>query len=126
MAASRACLCGSTTCSHRRGGRRKPGTYGGQYQTNRAVLLARWVRDPETRCYYCGLRAKTDDPWETDHIIPVVQGGNDHISNLRPAHRSCNRAAGARLKQRRAKEAADRRAEERYRATLELIQGGRR
>ena len=124
--AERACLCGVVGCTrHRRGGRRKAGTYGGQYQSNRAVLLRRWVGDPETRCHLCGERARISDPWEPDHFLPVADGGGDHLSNLRPAHRSCNRAAGAKLKQRKARELAERRANERVRATLELIQGGR-
>jgi 5-methylcytosine-specific restriction endonuclease McrA len=25
-----------------------------------------------------------------DHIVPLEQGGSDHITNLRLAHRSCN------------------------------------
>lgn len=31
------------------------------------------------------------------HAIPLARGGTDAIGNLRPEHRACNLAAGARL-----------------------------
>lgn len=36
-------------------------------------------------CCYCGAR-----PVETDHIIPVADGGSGDWDNLTPACRSCN------------------------------------
>jgi 5-methylcytosine-specific restriction endonuclease McrA len=52
------------------------------------------------RCWICGQEidyrapAGTPDAWEPDHYLPVddfPEFGND-ITNLRPAHSSCNRA----------------------------------
>lgn len=49
-------------------------------------------------CWICGgvidLTLKNPDPgaFTVDHAIPRARGGTDHPSNLRPAHRSCNRA----------------------------------
>lgn len=123
----RSCLCGSTSCSHgRKVSKRRPGSYAGTYQTNRETLLRIWLKDPNTACFYCKGRARTEDPWETDHIIPHAEGGSDHISNLRPAHRSCNRAAGARLAKDRRKRAADERARLRLVETARYLEEVRR
>ncbi len=46
------------------------------------------------RCDICGLPPTDNDPLEADHIIPGSRGGSDAHSNLRPAHRSCNRKRG--------------------------------
>lgn len=32
--------------------------------------------------------------WTLDHIVPVAVGGTNAVSNLQPAHRSCNGAKG--------------------------------
>jgi 5-methylcytosine-specific restriction endonuclease McrA len=37
----------------------------------------------------------SNDPWEPsiDHIKPLAAGGADRLTNMRAAHRECNRAA---------------------------------
>lgn len=51
-------------------------TYGPEYRRNRAVVL----RQAAGQCSQCGRR---DKPLQTDHIIPVTQGGTHAIANLR-------------------------------------------
>jgi 5-methylcytosine-specific restriction endonuclease McrA len=51
------------------------------YQKKRAAMLK-----PGTRCYICG-----DPATQIDHVIPVIKGGTDHPSNLRPICWPCNR-----------------------------------
>jgi 5-methylcytosine-specific restriction endonuclease McrA len=48
-------------------------------------------------CHWCGTGQGTGDPWEVDHYIPLSRGGTNHVSNLRLAHRSCNRAKGSQV-----------------------------
>ena len=54
-------------------------------------------------CGLCGDRinpeVKSPNPQSLslDHIVPVVRGGSHDPSNLRPAHRGCNSAKGARI-----------------------------
>jgi len=45
------------------------------------------------RCYICGEPIWQGD-YEIDHINPLSKGGTNHISNLMPAHKSCNRIKG--------------------------------
>lgn len=46
------------------------------------------------RCHVCGQPQRIHDPWEVDHDIALSRGGTNHESNLRLAHRSCNRDKG--------------------------------
>ena len=61
-----------------------------------------------TNCYLCGNPIDlTNDRrcgfpgWETslwpDHIIPIAKGGPDTLSNVRPAHGSCNHKKNDRI-----------------------------
>jgi 5-methylcytosine-specific restriction endonuclease McrA len=45
----------------------------------------------EDRCWLCDEPGDDRDPLEVDHVVPKAQGGTDERSNLRAAHRSCNR-----------------------------------
>ena len=73
----------------------------GEYRRNKKLLLA----DEPRECALChGARGPMlyrddigGDRWylhrlaaTADHIVPVNEGGGHHLSNLRPAHRSCN------------------------------------
>lgn len=49
------------------------------------------------RCWLCA-RSGADT---IDHVVPVLWGGSDHPSNLKPAHRSCNSSKGASKPQRK-------------------------
>ena len=60
-----------------------------EYLRLRKKLLA----DPDAVCGFCG----GPNPTTIDHIIPAALGGTNDESNLRPAHASCNKAAGAKL-----------------------------
>ena len=42
------------------------------------------------KCRWCGLRFKSEDLLETDHIIPKHKGGKDSWSNLQLLHRHCH------------------------------------
>lgn len=43
-----------------------------------------------TSCHLCG-GGGANSP---DHVVPRSKGGGHELANLRPAHRSCNRARG--------------------------------
>lgn len=61
-----------------------------------AVLFALIARDG-ARCYLCEQGPDKDDPWEVEHVTPRSAGGGGDLtdlSNLRVAHRSCNRRKG--------------------------------
>lgn len=45
-------------------------------------------------CWYCGLHIAPFSNWEIEHQQPRSRGGSDHLSNLVPACRACNRAKG--------------------------------
>lgn len=47
-----------------------------------------------TRCAICGQPRRPDDPFVADHRIPIAMGGSSDISNVQPAHRSCNGRKG--------------------------------
>lgn len=46
------------------------------------------------RCYICGDGPDTADPWEVEHVRAHTHGGATSLSNLKLAHRSCNRIKG--------------------------------
>lgn len=79
------------------------GSFGGRARDQRMKLAkakgshteAEWnemVEYFEYKCVFC------DDAFETltkDHIIPIYQGGDDSITNIQPACRSCNSKKGS-------------------------------
>ncbi len=49
-------------------------------------------------CPYCHTPIRPGQAWDLDHTVPRIHGGTDY--HLRPAHRGCNRAAGATTRRR--------------------------
>lgn len=61
------------------------------------------IRATKAACHICGepidYTLKWPDPmcFVADHVIPLVKGGRDHISNKAAAHAKCNSKKRARL-----------------------------
>lgn len=63
-----------------------------------AHQLERRRADPQAEpCPFCGTMILPGQLWDLDHPTPVALGGRG--GSGRPAHRRCNRQAGARLGQ---------------------------
>lgn len=41
-------------------------------------------------CHLCGLPIQAGQKWEADHVKPLWCGGEDHESNMAPAHVKCH------------------------------------
>ena len=121
---NRACLCGSSTCTHRRRSRpKRPGVYGADHQERRRRMLEGMRNGTiPAVCAFCGGGPKLgmEWSWEADHRIPVARNGGPEV---RPAHMRCNRRAGAQLAAQLKREAADRRAQARIEETAQLLRG---
>jgi hypothetical protein len=50
-----------------------------------------------THCYICGGRFKVGDSKHTDHVTPVILGGQDVFENKRMTHAKCNLRKGSRI-----------------------------
>ena len=104
----RACLCGSTTCHHRKS--RKP-THPGAYGSDHQEAARRLLATAPLICARCGLGPLPGDPWEAGHVEDIALVGPH--TKLQREHRSCNRRAGAQtgaaLKKLKAEVAAQRR-----------------
>jgi 5-methylcytosine-specific restriction endonuclease McrA len=61
------------------------------YRINRAAIL-----EGSPNCAICGGPGADT----ADHILPLSKGGTSALSNLRPAHLSCNARRGDRVKTR--------------------------
>src|SRR4051812_5356497 len=67
------------------------------YDRRWSQLRARWAVLLPVSCCRCGKPVDPEDEWDLDHAqLDVVLGGTHE--GARPAHRYCNRAAGARLR----------------------------
>jgi len=71
-------------------------------------------------CAFCGQGPKPGPEWswEAGHRVPPARQGGPEV---RPAHRRCNRQAGARLKHQLLLERVERRAAERIEATRRYL-----
>lgn len=121
---TRACLCGRTTCAHKKRHHKSSGhVYGAAHQELRRRMLADMAagRIPSI-CAFCGEGPKPGPTWvwEADHRTPVARGTDGAV---RPAHLHCNRSHGAKLLKVLRKEEADRRAALRIEETQRLLRG---
>ena len=41
-------------------------------------------------CHVCKLKIKVGETWEADHVIAVINGGENREKNLAPAHSHCH------------------------------------
>lgn len=50
----------------------------------------------EGRCYLCGEKIKSGEPWDDEHVIQRWVSGDDSLANRRPAHRlTCHKVKTA-------------------------------
>lgn len=81
--------------------------------TKRQKLRARWapvVARGEVCCPFCGAPIERGQRWDLDHQVPVDIDPESILdeSLIRPAHSRCNRAAGARYRNRKHRRRAPR------------------
>lgn len=62
---------------------------------NKSTRLKVWNRYKQI-CYLCGKYVLYKD-MHVDHIVPVVLGGTNALSNLAPTHKACNLRKGKNL-----------------------------
>lgn len=61
------------------------------------------IRKTQANCHICGLAIAYELQWPdpqcfvVDHVVPIVKGGADNLTNKRAAHASCNSKKRARL-----------------------------
>ncbi|ASR83532.1 HNH endonuclease [Arthrobacter phage Laila] len=70
-----------------------PGDWGGreaQRLTELCMATYGWT------CHLCKQPIRQGEQ-SADHLLPRKWGGSNDLSNLRPAHRKCNYARGAKL-----------------------------
>lgn len=60
-----------------------------------ADLFSHWDDAGYYVCYWCDLPFTDDDPLHRDHLVPLALGGPHALTNLVPAHQSCNTSKGA-------------------------------
>lgn len=58
------------------------------------------LKKHDFKCYYCGEKMTQEEgPKKVtkDHVVPLIKGGTDNISNIVPACKSCNSSKGAKI-----------------------------
>lgn len=56
------------------------------------LRLFHWdLSGPEHRCFHCMESITSYSDMDLDHLVPSALGGTNILTNLRPAHASCNR-----------------------------------
>ena len=64
------------------------------------------IFDRDNRCHLCGCEIQTAQKWDLDHVVALINGGENREANLRPAHRKCHKDKTARDVAEKAKVAA--------------------
>lgn len=59
-------------------------------------------------CHICELPIKPAETWHADHVIALIEGGENREGNLAPAHAHCNLEKANQEKTRKAKVASAR------------------
>lgn len=55
------------------------------------------VKDRENSiCHLCSTEIQVGQKWDLDHVIAIINGGENRESNLKPAHRKCHKEKTAR------------------------------
>lgn len=69
---------------------------GVNYKRHMVALRRWWQAQLPLPCFRCGKEIKPTDKWDLDHKQAVDEGGHElDVNNLAPSHKSCNRAHGA-------------------------------
>lgn len=42
------------------------------------------------RCHMCSREISAGEKWDLDHVVALINGGENRETNLRPAHRKCH------------------------------------
>ena len=66
--------------------------YDSTYEHNRELIVRAVMNDPLIKCIICGCSfiGCSQHDITAEHIVPVRRGGSSDLSNLGPAHLSCN------------------------------------
>lgn len=44
----------------------------------------------DNTCHLCKCEIQTGQKWDLDHVVALINGGENRETNLRPAHRKCH------------------------------------
>lgn len=49
------------------------------------------IFERDNRCHLCGCEIQVGQKWDMDHVVALINGGENREANLRPAHRDCHK-----------------------------------
>lgn len=86
---------------------RKVEEWVGQTDDTRAPPRVRArIFDRDNRCHLCGCEIQIGQKWDLDHVVALINGGENREANLKPSHRKCHVEKTARDVAEKAKVAA--------------------
>lgn len=86
---------------------RKVEEWVGQTDDTRAPPRVRArIFDRDNRCHLCGCEIQIGQKWDLDHVVALINGGENREANLKPSHRKCHKDKTARDVAEKAKVAA--------------------